>query len=201
MTRTLNAALVALALLAGGGVANAQMKPAPKPGTFAAEERALASPGWMRDFPRLHRWEVLAPSTGDSKVKGSYNCIAHSMRIYHKWVWPQGASVQEFDQLYGSLGYRRTRTLDYRFDPKVEKVVLYATRRSDGSFNCTHGSRQLADGTWTSKLGGGPLIRHPTPDCVGGGLYGEPIYVYVRQRKQPIIRPASARTRVASLDR
>src|SRR5262249_39655961 len=116
----------------------------------------------------------------------SYNCIAHSMRIYDKWVWP-GPKVADFDREYAKVGLKRVKGLDYRFDPKVEKVVLYAHVRANGVVECTHGSRQLADGTWTSKLGQGPLIGHMTPESVAGPSYGKPIHLYVKQRLAPIL--------------
>jgi hypothetical protein len=175
---------LALLVLVGAclpGVASAA-KPGPAVGRYAGEYAEMTRPSWKGGFPILGRYQVLAPSTGRENKKGAYNCIAHSLKIYDRWVWP-GKRVADFDRLYGGHGYRRVRGLDYRFNPRLEKVVLYAKRDRAGQVECTHACRQLSDGTWTSKLGGGPLIRHASPDSVDGPSYGRPIAVYVRARR------------------
>ncbi len=191
MSRLTAAAAALTGLLLAGGAALAQVKIAPPPNTYERDAKMVAwDPGYKKSFPLLRNFEVLAPSTAPDKKSG-YNCIAHSIRNYTTWVWP-GNKLSDFDALYGRHGYRRTKTLDYRFDARYEKIVLYAKVGPNGQLDCTHGSRQLADGTWTSKLGSGPLIRHDDPNSVGGPTYGKPVFVYVRPRKQPIIKPATA---------
>jgi type VI secretion system secreted protein VgrG len=141
---------------------------------YSGERRILLSRVERRSFPRLGgNFEVLAPRT---KV---YNCIAWSIGITNRWVWP-GYTISAFDQLYGSYGYRRISTKDYRLQPGVQKIVLYGHVSKNGRIKCTHGARQLADGTWTSKLGKLPLIRHMSPDALNGPSYGRPIAVYVK---------------------
>jgi hypothetical protein len=189
-----------LLVLAGAGIAHGEVvprKPGPKPERYAPDYRTMESPSWKRDFPNLGRYEVLAAATPKTK-KSPYNCIAHTLRIYNEWVWP-GPKVSDFDRLYSSHGYRRVRGLDYHFDSKLDKIVLYAKKGKNGGTECTHGCRQLADGTWTSKLGQGPLIRHSTPGAVSGPSYGRPIAVYVRTRGTPPVVPSSSsrRTTVA----
>ena len=180
--------LVVVALLFAGA-AFGQRKAAPPPSTYERDAKMLAyNPNWKKDFPNLKKFEVLAPSTPKNK-KGAYNCIAHTVRVYTRWVWP-GDRLSDFDALYGKAGFRRVKGLDYRFDPRVEKIVLYAKVKQDGTLSCTHGCKQLADGTWTSKLGAGPLIRHHNPNSVNGPSYGRPVYVYVRKRAAPIFRPS-----------
>jgi type VI secretion system secreted protein VgrG len=173
-----------LACLAGADAraAGVTRKPAPPRARYEADYRRLeGEPSWRNGFPKLgNNFEVLAPSTDPSKKTG-YNCIAHTLRIYYRWVW-EGDTVSVFDRLYGQQGYRRLKKMDFRFNPKLDKVVLYAKRGKNGQLECTHGARQLADGTWTSKLGAGPLIRHDTPYSVSGPSYGRPIAVYVRPR-------------------
>jgi hypothetical protein len=199
MNRQSLAAVIAfVALLAAGEAVFGQAKPAPKKGTYARDEQMLSwNQSWKKDFPNLKEFEVLAPSTGKAGNRGAYNCIAHTLRIYNRWVW-EGNKLSDFDKLYGDAGYRRIRTLDYRFNPRYEKVVLYAKTLPNGVLDCTHGSRQLADGTWTSKLGAGPLIRHRAPNSVNGPSYGQPVYVYVRPRKQPILAPKPSAKRPAT---
>ena len=128
-------------------------------------------------FPRLMEtnFELLAPGTD------RFNCIAWSAGITDRWVWP-GANVVDFDKLYAEHGYRRLADPDYSVQPGVEKVVLYAKVTKDGSLTATHAARQEAAGTWSSKLGQCPLIRHQTPEDLVGPAYGLPIAVYIRVR-------------------
>ena len=195
LTRLIVLAFVTLALT-GAGVARAAEitpKPGPAAGKYSPEYKAMDEASWKAEFPNLGNYEILAPFTGnDAKKKPVYNCISHTLRIYHRWEWP-GKDVSDFDRLYGEAGYKRIRKLDYTYDAKLEKIVLYAKKKKDGSIECTHGARQLADGTWTSKLGGGPLIRHDTPESVAGPSYGKPVAVYVRARKTPVIGPAATK--------
>jgi hypothetical protein len=129
----------------------------------------------LRDFPRLlTNFEVLA-----TPAPKSYNCIAWSLGITDKWVWP-GTTIADFDKLNAKHGYRRLATVDLSLKAGQQKIALYATRKSDGTVVCTHQALQAADGTWTSKLGELPLIKHMTADAVGGGSYGEVVAVYVR---------------------
>jgi hypothetical protein len=201
MTRFVcRAVLVSLCVIALAGTARAEApprKPGPKAGKYAREYRRLGSGSWKENFPNLGRYEVLAPSTGKAGTKGAYNCISHTLRIYNRWVWP-GKTLADFDRLYGSYGYKRLRRKDYRFNPSTDKIVLYARVAKNGKVECTHGARQLADGTWTSKLGAGPLIRHATPAAVGGPSYGKPIAVYVKARKSRPILPQVKATGVAN---
>lgn len=146
---------------------------------FPSQRRILLSRVERKSFPYLGTdFEVMAPRT---KV---YNCIAWSIGITSRWVWP-GTTVSAFDRLYGSYGFRRVRTgrltaTDFAVVPGVQKIVLYAHVSKDGKVKCTHGARQLSDGTWTSKLGKLPRIRHLTPQALNGPSYGRPIAVYVK---------------------
>jgi hypothetical protein len=129
-----------------------------------------------RDFPSLgSNYEVMSPTTG----KG-YNCIAWSLGITNRWVWP-GDSLAAFDRLNKQHGYRRLPKLDLSLKRGVDKIVLYG-QNNNGQFRATHQSRQMSDGNWSSKLGQMPLIRHRGPSALSGSSYGQPMYVYVRNR-------------------
>ena len=53
----------------------------------------------------------------------------------------------------------------------------------DGKSQTAYGTAcQERDGTWSSKLGKGPLIRHLTPGALNGSSYGQPVAVYERPR-------------------
>jgi hypothetical protein len=128
-------------------------------------------------FPRLgNNFEVLAPHSD------TYNCIAWSMGIKDHWVWP-GYSMSAFDKAYSRLGYRRLKSVNLRHERGVQKIVLYGTRTGNGSVNCTHAARQSSDGTWTSKLGKLPLIRHQSANALSGSSYGHPVAVYAKKKR------------------
>jgi type VI secretion system secreted protein VgrG len=85
------------------------------------------------------------------------------------------------DLRYRAHGFTRAQTRDCDPQPGKHKVVLYALRNADGTIReVTHAAWQEDDGTWSSKLGQGALIRHETPDALCGPLYGDPIAVYVQ---------------------
>src|SRR5579863_9826976 len=165
--RFVSALFLAALLLAGPAVAVRGVAPAKalRPlatAAFPKERAALQSPERRANFPRLGSdFQVLAPSTGGPRYPGAYNCIAWSLGNTHEWVWP-GESVADFDALYGKYGYTRQPGLNLAVEPGKRKVVLFATLNPDGTIKAaTHAAVQEADGTWTSKLGGMALIRHP----------------------------------------
>jgi hypothetical protein len=126
-------------------------------------------------FPALGMdYEVLAPGTS------TYNCIAWSLGDTHDWIWP-GTAVKSFDQLNAKHGFQKMAKLDFRVQPGVEKIVLYG-KVVNGRTVATHQARQMADGTWTSKLGKMAVIRHATPNSLDGPDYGKPVAVYSRKK-------------------
>jgi hypothetical protein len=129
-----------------------------------------------KDWPRLgNNYDYVGPATK------KYNCIAWSLGITNKWVWPAGDSLQDFDKLYEKQGFHRISKFDYRKQDGVEKIVLYG-KKKDQSIICTHAARQMSDGQWTNKLGALPLIKVPSPEVLAGPAYGKPVAVYVRRK-------------------
>ena len=150
--------------------------------------------GWKKDFPNLgDDFEVQAAGTPnptamatragtDKCIPGTYNCIAHTAGIKNVWVNPYQKG-DAWDLYYGPLGYAKATGTDTGHEKGVQKVAVYATRLPNGKLKeYTHAAVQEIDGTWTSKLGSGPLIRHRTAEAVGGGTYGEVVRVYARPR-------------------
>ena len=120
------------------------------------------------------RYEIVDP--------GTYNCIAHTAGIKNVWVNPYQKG-DAWDLYYGPLGYAKATGTDTGHEKGVQKVAVYAARLPNGKLKeYTHAAVREADGTWTSKLGSGPLIRHRTAAAVGGGTYGEVVRVYARPR-------------------
>lgn len=150
--------------------------------------------GWKKDFPLLgDDFEVQGSGTPnpttcatkagtDKAIPGTYNCIAHTAGIKNVWVNPYQKG-EGWDLYYHPLGYKRVTGTDTGFVKGTQKVAVYAKKLPDGRLKeYTHAAVQEADGTWTSKLGSGPLIRHRTAEAVGGGSYGEVVRVYERTR-------------------
>jgi hypothetical protein len=154
---------------------------------------------WSTDFPNLgDDFEVIGPGTRNPTrareaafgekaragqvIPGTYNCIAHTAGIKNVWVNPY-QTVEGWDLFYGPLGYRASDRTDTSLEAGLQKVAVYATRAAGReSKEYTHAAIQDGDGTWTSKLGSGPLIRHRTADAVSGPAYGEVVRVYSRKR-------------------
>lgn len=129
--------------------------------------------------------------TADNHVETSaatwqYNCIAWAAGSTDAWWWPvpgrywpedapREESLTAFLAAFATLGY--VPSISALLEPGTEKVALYASGEQP-----THAARQLANGTWTSKLGPAIDIEHATPDAVAGGVYGEVVVILARQR-------------------
>lgn len=117
-----------------------------------------------------------------SKRDQKYNCIAWAAFISDRWVWPypivdgvywpddvpREESIDAFIKMYQTYGYEVCELDDIQED-NYRKIALY--KNSKG--NCTHASRQLRSGFWTSKLGQSEDIQHGTPFTIESPFYGE----------------------------
>jgi transposase len=138
-----------------------------------------------RTFPKLLAagYDITSPDT--SSLSTTYNCIAwaaHDTRHGFWWPheyghWPlrlrREATVDCFIRAFRFLGYQKCNHSRPEF--ACEKVALYAIGGVP-----KHMARQLADGTWTSKLGDWEDITHYTLDALESygpwplGEYGTP---------------------------
>lgn len=126
-------------------------------------------------FPNLTRREYIVTSLPTSR----YNCIAHAAGHDDSWWWPDALAsyahwpsgvVKEetmaaFVDAYGLKGYERCPHNSRVSEDGFEKVAIF----SDKDGVPTHAARQLADGTWTSKLGESEDIQHFTLEALEGG--------------------------------
>jgi type VI secretion system secreted protein VgrG len=138
-------------------------------------------PSLQQAFPRLrdNLIEVIADANP------GYNCISWSLGVTDHWVNPETgpsyAPLSRMDRMYAEQGYYREHDLNWRLEPGYEKVVVYGTLNLDATIHeVTHAAHQERDGTFTSKLGQLPVIRHATPEDLRGPSYGLPVAVYVR---------------------
>ncbi len=125
-------------------------------------------------FPHLTANGVAETAPPDAR----YNCIAWAAGRVDAWWWPdadgdafwpatapRAETVAAFVAAFTALGFDSCAAGDH--EPGWEKIALYAV---DGV--PTHAARQLSDGSWTSKLGRGPVVSHNTPHGVEGPVYG-----------------------------
>jgi hypothetical protein len=135
-------------------------------------------------FPRLRSatYKITSP------VQVDYNCIAWAAGDNSRWwepdpfdhyYWPEGVpreyTVEVYAEAFQKFGFEVCQ--DATLEVGVEKVAIFARYGSP-----THAARQLADGTWTSKLGKLEDIEHRDLDQVGEGDYGEPVLFLKRPR-------------------
>lgn len=125
---------------------------------FPEERIPLEGEAGHQLFPQLgDNFEVLGPSTSD------YNCIAHSLGKKDLWVNPQTGSADapfaRMDEKYRDSGFYRSDEMCLEQEPEISRIVLYATKSAEGHIQkITHAALQEPDGTWSSKLGQGPLF-------------------------------------------
>ena len=127
------------------------------------------------EFPglRTSRYAVTSPASP------AYNCIAWAAGDTRRWwepdpyllyFWPpqipRRYDIDAYTAAYGVLGFQICD--DAVYEPGFEKLAVFVG--ADG--RPTHAARQLANGSWTSKLGRSEDIEHETVDSVAGQQYG-----------------------------
>jgi len=140
-------------------------------------------------FPRLREGEFKITSQRDTR----YNCVAWAAGDVRRWWWPaesplafwppkvkRGESISSFIDAFGTLGYELTGSGHH--EEGIEKVAIFASADRVP----THIARQLADGSWTSKIGCLEDIAHIEVDGVGGSDYGEVAAFLGRHRSTSI---------------
>jgi hypothetical protein len=133
-------------------------------------------------FPGLQgqAYQVQSPPTL------GYNCIAWAAGDSQNWWWPdedgqdtwpagvaRAETLEAFRDAFAALGYVACDRED--LEPGFEKIALYATAQAVPK----HATRQLANGRWTSKLGGLEDIEHELHD-LSGAAYGTVVQVMKR---------------------
>ena len=144
----------------------------------------MDTPSWAqllaRAFPRL-------PREGFEIIDGPsdrYNCIAYAAGDTGQWWdhnedhhWPTSAtrsnSIESLKEVFVGLGFEQC--VDSTLEDGYEKVALYEEQE-----RWTHAALQTATGRWRSKMGQGPVIEHPGPESISGGIYGNPA-MYMRR--------------------
>jgi len=136
-------------------------------------------------------FKITSPETPD------YNCIAWAYYFKDRWMWPGGQEEKTFDgfwywpddisddvdvtnfiEAFKLKGF--SLCTDYLHEDGFQKIALYT---KVGTTCCTHASRELTNGCWTSKLGAENDIQHGTPYTIEGDFYGEVYCIMKREFK------------------
>ena len=147
-------------------------------------------------LPYNHPRLSVENSVETSLTRAAYNCIAWAAGDQSRWWWPdvQGfaywpagvpreVSVPGFIAAFQSLGYELCGT--GRLQDGVQKIVLFGHVDMLGQLVPTHAARQLASGSWTSKMGALEDILHTEADLVCGPVYGQLVCFMSRVRTGP----------------
>ncbi len=148
----------------------------------------------IQAFPKLaldSYFELTSP------YNSCYNCIAWAYNLDNRWMWPNtggyvfldgihywpsdhvlDCNVDNFIEAFSFKGYIICDGPD--FEEGYRKIALYVAK---GTKECTHASRQLNNGFWTSKLGKSQDIQHGTPYDIEGDSYGEVFCFMKREHK------------------
>lgn len=137
-------------------------------------------------FPNLRNdsdFKITSPSTRD------YNCISWAAQkgiwfwpplgkeLEDDEYWPEGIDddtrIETFVKAMMTEGF--TLCINDNLEKGCIKIALYSKRGQ-----CTHASRQLSNGLWTSKLGYWHDIQHSTPHSLEGDMYGT-VYCYMKK--------------------
>ncbi len=97
---------------------------------------------------------------------------------YWPHLVPKEETLETYTELFRLHGYSHCPGNDESFESGVEKVAIYCKAGVP-----THVARQLSDGQWTSKLGGGPCIIHNTLSSLEGEIFGTVYRVLIRPRR------------------
>ena len=134
----------------------------------------LNSAGYRVESPKDPTYNCIAFAAGDTTRK--WDCLVRPLPGYY---WPtnarRGDDPEALKSAFEAIGYEKCE--DGNPEDGFEKVALYA----DKSGYWTHAAKQELDGRWLSKLGDEEDIRHNTPNCFVGSIYGEIVF-FMRRR-------------------
>jgi len=177
--------------LAGGEVQTIAQKPVvgtkpvvskvPAPAPVAVDEKAtFQTPELVKYLPRLGSdFRILYPASK------SYNAYAYLIGVNDRWMdvatGPAENPLEGMDRHLASAGYRRSEGLDASLRVGVQKIVVYATVKPDGDIDTIQSAAvQMADGSWSAKIGGMAVIQFSKVNQLCGPNYGRPVAVYER---------------------
>jgi len=144
-------------------------------------------------FPKLRcdaDFKITSQSTPD------YNCIAWAYHYDNRFMWPGGVDAKLFDGFhYWPDGVEDNENVaafmdafklkgysvceNWEHEEGYRRIALYV---EEGTTKCTHASRELSSGKWTSKFGKSQDIQHGTPFSIEGSIYGK-VYCIMKMER------------------
>jgi hypothetical protein len=98
------------------------------------------------------------------------------------YYWPPGAlqdgdndDIDALKRAFAQIGFEDCANGD--LEAGHQKVALYALKNDDW----LHAAIQEQNGEWSSKLGVGYDIRHQSPQCLEGSIYGK-VVCFMKKR-------------------
>jgi hypothetical protein len=119
-------------------------------------------------FPNLN----VAQAVVTDNASSAYNCIAWTVGITNRWIWPGGA-LAHFDTFYRGYGFARSSNGPIAAWGHSTSAMTHGSVSGPG-----HGPR------WESKCGQDLRIQHGLNELVGG-LYGRVLAFYSKGRTLP----------------
>ena len=129
-----------------------------------------------------------------SKTDASYNCIAWAYCLDNRCMWPNtgecefldgvnfwpsdeimDCNIENFIKAFELKGYELCHHGNH--EENYRKIALFVKQNTT---ECTHASRELSNGYWTSKLGKGVDIQHKDPYNLESDTYGV-LYCFMRK--------------------
>lgn len=139
---------------------------------------------WERTSDQTRRYNCFAWAGGDERRVWSPTSVGAGV------YWPPG--IPALPTLAGTVEAYRQEGFEVcdgsAFEEGYVKIAIFV----DAANEPRHAARQLADGTWTSKLGDHIDVWHEKVEAVGGLMYGEP-NVFMRRPGDPGAHPAGVR--------
>lgn len=95
------------------------------------------------------------------------------------YYWPPGARRDQHPDalrsVFEQIGYEVCTS--EATEDGYHKIALYV----DENGHWSHAAKQEANGEWSCKLGDEEDVRHKSPHCFGGSIYGVVVY-FMRKR-------------------
>jgi len=134
----------------------------------------LARYGYTQTSPRDPRYNCVAWAVGDTK----YNWYDVKIKGYY---WPPGGAdadtVEGWVKVFALFGYVKTENRE--LEPEFEKIAIYVTAEGFPE----HVARQKGSGMWSSKMGKGIDMDHPTLEAIEGEIVGKVAVIMKRRCK------------------
>ena len=123
---------------------------------------------YQRWFPRLN----VAHAVVTDEISPLYNCIAWTVGITNRWIWP-GNTLSQFDAFYAGLGFVRAGD---------GPIAAWGRSTAAMTHGCVSGARHGP--RWESKCGAHLRIQHGLQELTSS-TYGRVLAFYRKASQSP----------------